>query len=139
MPIGLFGAAAANNTIAQVDDPTVWTDEGSAMPTPYWVTSDVDQGPAGGTSRLRALVQALTIAGATSIRVTPIADGAEVTDQAETFSLTTGEGTEQRIESMVASSATRHAMKVEVTSFNTAVTFGEGELLLSPKRSTERA
>mgnify|MGYP000252215578 CR=1 FL=1 len=139
MPIGIFGSAASSNTIAQVDDPTVWTDEGSAMPTPYWVTSDVDQGPAGGTSRLRALVQALTIAGATSIRVTPIADGAEVTDQAETFALVTGDGSEQRLEHMVASSATRHAMKVEVTSFGAGVTFGEGELLLVPRRSTERA
>lgn len=139
MPIGLFGAAAGSNTLVQLDDTTVWTDEGSAMPTPYVVTADVDSGPAGGSARLRAIVQALTIAGATSVRVTPIADGMEVTDQAETFSLLTTDGTEQRIEHMVASMATRHAVKLEVTSLESAVTLGESDLLLMRRRSTERA
>lgn len=139
MPIGLFGTAAGSNTIVQVDDPTVWTDEDAAMPTPFYVTSDVDQGPAGGTGRLRQVIQALTIAGATSVRITPIANGAEVTDQAETFTLATMDGSEQRVEHHVASLATRHAVKVEVISFSAAVTFGEGDLVMVPRRSTENA
>lgn len=139
MPIALFGASAGSNTLVQVDDPTVTTDEDAAMLTPYYVTADTDQGPAGGQGRLRQIIQALTIAGATSVRVTPIANGAEVTDQAETFALVTTDGTEQRIEHFVASMATRHAVKVEVTSFGAAVTFGEGDLVMVPRRSTERA
>lgn len=139
MPIGLFGAAAGSNTLVQLDDPTVWTDEDAAQPTPTFITADIDQGPAGGTGRLRQIIQALTIAGATSVRITPIANGSEVTDQAETFTLATMNGTEQRIEHFVASMATRHAIKVEVTSFAAAVTFGEGDLVMVPRRSTENA
>lgn len=139
MPISIFGAAAGSNTLVQLDDPTVWTDEGAAMPTPYFVTADVDQGPAGGAGRLRQIIQALTIAGATSVRLTPIANGAAVTDQAETFTLSTLDGTEQRLEHFVAAMATRHAVKVEVTSFSAAVVFGESDLVVVPRRSTERA
>jgi len=139
MPIALFGAAAGTNAIVQLDDPTVWTDEGVAQPTPYYVTADEDQGPAGGAGRLRQIIQALTIAGATSVRVTPIANGSEVTDQAETFALVTTDGSEQRIEHAVASMATRHAVKVEVTSFAAAVVFGESDLVMVPRRSLESA
>lgn len=139
MPIGLFGASAASNTLVQLDDTTVWTDEGAAMPTPYMVTADVDSGPAGGSARLRAIVQAITIADATSVLVTPIADGLEQTDQAETFTLTTADGIEQRIEHMVASSGTRHAVKLEFTSIAAAVALGESDLVLIRRRSTERA
>ena len=69
----------------------------------------------------------------------PGANGAEVTDQAETFALVTTDGTEQRVEHFVASMATRHAVKVEVASFAAAVTFGESDLVMVPRRSTERA
>ena len=139
MPIGLFGARAAGNTLIQLDDPTVWTDEGSAMPTPYFVSADTDEGPAGGSGRLRSIVQAVTISGDTSLTVTPIANGAAVSDQAETFALVTTDGSEQRVEHGVASMATRHAVKVEVTDFGAAVVFGEGDLVIVKRRSSENA
>ena len=139
MPIIVCGAAAGDNVLVQVDDPTVWEDEDVAMPTPYYVSADADQGPAGGSGRLRQIIQAVTIAGATSIKVTPIANGVLQTDQAETFALVTTDGSEQRIEHFVASMATRHAVRVEVTSFAAAVTFGESDLVMVPRRSTENA
>lgn len=139
MAIGLFAAAAGSNVLVQLDDPTVWTDEGAAMPTPYFTTAQIDQGPAGGASRLRGVVQAVAIGGATSLTVTPIANGQDVTEQASTFALVTTDGAAQRVEHGCGSLATRHAVKVEVTSMVAAVTFGEADLLLVPRRSTENA
>lgn len=137
MAIALFGAAAGTNTIVQLDDPSVWTDEAAAMEVPYFVTAEINSGLTGGESRLRRIVQAMTITATTGITITPIANGAALTDQSEAFSLITPDGQEQRIEHFVASMATRHAVKVAVTTLAGATAFGEADVLFIPRRDTE--
>ena len=139
MAIALFGCAKGTNVIVQLDDPTVVTDEGAAMVTPYFVAADADFGPAGGQGRLRRIVQAVTVAGNVTVTVTPVANGAALADQAQAFALTSSAGTEQRIESDVASMATRHAVRVELSGIGAPTTFGESDLVVVPRRSREHA
>lgn len=137
--IALFGAAEGSNVILRLDDVALVEDEGEAMPTPYLLSLDVDFGRAGGMGRLRRITQALSIGAATTVRVTPIANGGEQTDQAESFALATVDGAEQRVEHMVASVGTRHAVKLEFVALEGAASLGECDLHLVPRRSTEHA
>lgn len=139
MAVALWGFPKGTNQIIRLDDTSLVTDEGAAMPTPYFLSGDVDFGLAGGEGRLRRIVQAVTLGGDATVKITPIANGGEVTDQAESFALATTGGAEQRIEHPVASLATRHAVKVELTAHAAAFAFGEADLFLIPRRSTERA
>lgn len=139
MAIALYGFPSGTNTVLRLDNPSLVEDEGSAIPTPFFTTGDIDLGPAGGEGRLRRIVQALTLGGDATVVVTPVANGSEVSSQADTFALLAANGPEQRVESFPASMATRHAMKLEVTAFDGAVSVGEADLFVIPRRSIESA
>ncbi len=139
MALVLFGAPKGTNVLIRLDDPSLYTDEGAAMPTPYFTSADVDFGPAGGEGRLRRITQAVTLAGTTTVQVTPVANGTEIAEQAESFTLAPASGAEQRIESGVAVMANRHAIVARVTALAGPVAFGECDLALIPRRSTENA
>ena len=62
MALVLFGAPVGTNVLIRLDDPALATDEGAAMPEPFYRTAAVDFGPAGGQGRLRRIVQAVTSA-----------------------------------------------------------------------------
>lgn len=139
MALVLFGAPVGTNVLIRLDDPSLTTDEGAAIPEPYYLTADVDFGPAGGQGRLRRITQAVTVGADSTVEVCPVANGVEVTEQAESFDLMSVEGGEQRIEHHVASVATRHAVCVRVTTLGGPLAFGECDMVMIPKRSTERA
>lgn len=127
------------NTVIQVDDPSVVTDEGAAMETPFFLTAPVDNGPAGGTSRMRHVAQVIILAGSTSVRLTPVVNGSEDPAQADTFALVTTDGPEQVVDAFQAVTGTRFQVKGEVTALAGACGFGEADITLIPKRSLARA
>lgn len=139
MALVLFGAPVGTNVLIRLDDPALATDEGAAMPEPYYRTAAVDFGPAGGQGRLRRIVQAVTVGADATVEVCPVANGVELTDQATQFAVASVDGSEQRIEHHVASVATRHAVCVRVKALAGPLAFGESDLAMIPKRSTERA
>lgn len=136
--IGLYAFKRASNEVLQIDDPSVTTDEGSAMETPFVLTAPLDLGPAGGTARMRRIAQAVAISNAATVTVTPVVNGSEDTSQAEAVALVTADGPEQIVESYPAVTGGRFQVKVEVTSFDGDCAIGEADVALVPKRSTVR-
>lgn len=137
--IALWGFPKGTNTILRLDNPALTTDEGAAMTSAYFVTADVDFGPAGGEGRLRRIVQRVSLGANSTVKLTPVADGAELADQAESFALLAADGAEQGIEHYVASLATRHAVRVDVTALGGTLAVGEADLFLVPRRTTANA
>lgn len=139
MSIPIFGFKRGANTVIQIDDQSVVTDEGAGMSIPYFVTSFVDLGPAGGTARLRRVAQAVTLFGGAVIRIIPRVNESEDFSQAETFSISPVNGTQQVLELFPALTGTRFAIQVEVLVATSVLWFGECDMELIPKRSTVRA
>jgi hypothetical protein len=133
----LLGAPKGDNKIYRLDDPALTTDEGAAFPARFQV-ADVDFGPAGGEGRLRRVAQAVALGGNCTITITPVANGGEVADQAESQALVTSAGAEQIVESYPASLANRHAIVIEATNVLGPVALGECDLHLVPSQSRSR-
>jgi len=137
--IPLYGFKRSSNTVIQLDDQSVVTDEGAPMSFPNFVTSFVDLGPAGGTARLRRVAQTVTLFGNATIRLVPRVNESEDFSQAETFSLSPVNGTQQVVELYPALTGTRFAIQIEVLLATGPLWFGECDIELVPKRSTVRA
>lgn len=137
MAVLLFGAAAGDNELIRLDDIALQKDEGSYFAN-HFTAAPIDFGPAGSEGTLRRIVQAMTIGGDTTVRITPIANGGEVLSDQDTHALLAADGPGQRIEQYPSSLGTRHGIKVEVTAWAGEVTAGECDLELRPDRSTEK-
>jgi hypothetical protein len=139
MALVLFAAPEGTNTLIRLDDPSLTTDEGVAMPAPTMTSADLSQGSAGGEGRMRRITQAVTAGADCTVEVCPVANGIAVTSQAEAFDVLSVDGAEQRIEHGVASMANRHAVCVTVTALDGPVALGACDVVIAGRRSTENA
>ena len=79
MTLRLFAAREGSATLWELDDPSVFTDEGTAI-VGTLEAHPVDFGPAKGYGRLRQFVQWFALYGTAEVTVTPIADGRTIDD-----------------------------------------------------------
>lgn len=135
--IPCYACNATGATLLQLDDPTVDTDQGVPFVASL-TTAAFDQGPASGYGTLRRLTQAIGIAGATTVVITPVGDGSEYTDQASTQTLVTTDGTEQELEVPVFVPATRYQLLLRITAHVGLTWLGEADQWFVPRRTTRR-
>lgn len=113
--IPLFFCGGGSASILSLDDPSADTDQGNAFTAMVLPVAHTPQPPEG-ESKLRRAVQTLGITTSATVKVTPIADGNENPDDAQTFNLSsTTDGANPTIESHTANQGGRFQVKVEVT------------------------
>jgi hypothetical protein len=132
--IRLYGCNAAGANILSIDDTALDTDQGAAF-TASLRTAPFDAGLATGWSTLREFAQVVSVAGTATVTVTPLGDGAEYTDQAQTHALTAAAGEDQLTESPLFVPATRFQAQVAVTAHSGRTELGEADQVFIPRRS----
>ena len=134
--IPLFVVNASGNTLLSLDDPSVDTDQGAAFTASLLSVATTPQPPAG-ESKLRKIVQNVALTTSATVKITPIADGNENPNDAQTFSLvSTTDGANPTIEAKTANQGSRMQTKIEVTAHVGACELGEGESWSVPKLSS---
>jgi len=134
--IPLFVVNASGATLLSLDDPSVDTDQGAAFTASLLSVATTPQPPAG-ESKLRKIVQNVALTTSATVKITPIADGNENPNDAQTFSLvSTTDGANPTIEAKTANQGSRMQTKIEVTAHVGACELGEGESWSVPKLSS---
>lgn len=131
--IPLYGCNASGNTIRTLDEVGLDTDMGAAFVA--WLKSGVfDPGPASAWATLRTTAQVVAVGGSANVRITPIGDGAEYTDQAQDFALSSTGGPEQVLDAHADVPAARFQVKVEVLTHTGITELGESDQWLVIRR-----
>ena len=131
--IALFGACADSNVLLALDVAGLFEDEGEPIAAAFRPQHTSSSGVSD-YHRLREVVQAVSVGGPVSLRVTPIVDGGPVPDQAQEYALATLDGVEQFIEHPTALEGSRFSYEVEVLAHAGPVEFGEASLDVVAKR-----
>lgn len=137
MTLRLFAAREGSPTLWEIDDPSVFTDDGTAL-VGTLDTHPVDFGPAKGYGRLREFVQWCAQLGAATVTITPIADGVLLEEQACAFTLDVSGGIEQRLEAPFSAAGTRFAARISVEGASALFELGEADLTYLYRRSLSR-
>jgi hypothetical protein len=125
--IGLFVANASGATLLSLDDPAVDTDQGVAFNASFTSVATTPQPPEG-ESKLRRVVQNISISTSATLKLTPIADGNENPSDTQTFSLaSTTDGSNPTIEAHAANQGSRFQVRTEVTAHVGVCELGEAE------------
>jgi hypothetical protein len=132
--IRLYGCNASGASLLSIDDTSLDTDQGSDF-TAMLRTAPFDAGLATGWSTLREFAQVVSVGGSATMVVTPLGDGAEYTDQAQTHSLSATAGEDQLTESPLFVPATRFQVQVAVTAHSGRTELGEADQVFIPRRS----
>lgn len=130
----MVGAVMNGNVLLSLDDPTVWTDEGTAY-SAYAVTNPVNFGRAAPSGRLRRITQAVTLGADASVTLTPLGDGDEYTEQAHTEALAVADGSTHLVESEPAVDGQRFQYIMAASGFGGPLAFGEADVELIEKRT----
>jgi hypothetical protein len=134
--IPLYVLNASGATIFSLDDPGIDTDQGVAF-TAAFVTVAITPQPPEGESKLRKIVQNVSITTSATVRITPIADTNESSADAQTFNLaSTTDGASPTVEAHVANQGSRFQSRIEVTAHVGQCQLAEGELWTVPKLSS---
>lgn len=123
----MVGAVAAGNVLVSLDDAAVWTDEGEAY-TASFLTNPANFGRTAPAGRLRRIAQAVTLGADATVAITPVADGSEYTDQADSQTLMASDGATQIMVTEPAVEGRRFQYQVEVSAFTGPVLLGEADL-----------
>lgn len=99
----------------------------------YLVSAPIERGV---FTRVRRITQRVSVPGATTIRITPIVDGASREDQLQTAALDPASGEDQLMEAPAAAAGTRFAFRLDVDVATAGCAIGATTLSLIPKRST---
>ena len=134
MSLRVFAAAENAPVLYEIDDQSVFTDDGTAFVGEI-ETHPIDFGPAGGYGRLRSLLQWLAVNGAARVRIAPVTDGVVATEQEYTEDLSVAEGVEQRVEAPFAAPGTRFGFRVRVDQHTALTQMGEADLEYVLQRS----
>lgn len=125
--IPLFVVNATGNTILSLDDPSVDTDQGTDFTASFLPVAFTPQPPEG-ESKLRRAVQAISITTSATLVLTPVVDGNENPDDAQTFNLaSTTDPANSTVEAKPANQGSRFQVKTEVTAHVGACELGEAE------------
>ena len=125
--IPLFVVNATGTTILSLDDPAVDTDQGAAFTASFLPVAFTPQPPEG-ESKLRRAVQSISIGTSAALKLTPVVDGNENPDDAQTFNLaSTTDPANSTVEAHTANQGSRFQVKTEVTAHVGACELGEAE------------
>lgn len=125
--IPLYVANATGVTLLSLDDPSVDTDQGAAFTASFLPVAFTPQPPEG-ESKLRRAVQAVSITTSATVKLTPVVDGSENPDDAQSFSLVSiSNPMNSTIESHPANQGSRFQVRTEVTAHVGACELGEAE------------
>lgn len=133
--ISLFGCAANDNKLYELDNPALLDDSGEDIEA-YYVVAPADFGTAVAVADLRRINQMANLAGPCTVLVTPIVDGAEIPGQAQTFVLDPADGPSQLLEAHVQRNGGEFQMRVDVVALGGPLAFGAASLWGIPRRST---
>lgn len=124
--IPLYVVNATGTTILSLDDPSVDTDQGVDFVASLLPVAFTPQPPEG-ESKLRRSVQGVSVGTSATIRLTPIVDGNENPDDAQSFTLLSTDGVNQTVEAHVANQGSRFQVKREITAHVGACELGAAE------------
>ena len=134
--IPLYVVNATGITLLTLDDPSVDTDQGSDFTASLLPVAFTPQPPEG-ESKLRRAVQAVSIGTSATVTLTPVVDGNENPDDAQTFNLTSAvDGAGPTVEAKPANQGSRFQVKTEITAHVGSCELGEAEAWTVPKRSS---
>lgn len=133
--ISLFGCAADDNKLYELDNPALLDDSGTDIEA-YYVVAPADFGTRAPVTDLRRIDQMVNVGGPSSVKITPIVDGAEVTGQAATFVLDPATAPSQLLEAHVQRNGAEFQMRVDVLSLGGPLAFGAASLWGVPRRTT---
>lgn len=131
--IALFGACADSNVLLALDVAGLFTDEGQPIDARYRPQHTSSDGVSN-YHKLREVVQAVSVGGPVTLRVTPYVDGGSVPDQRLDYVLATIDGLEQFIEHPTALEGSRFSYEVEVLAMAGPIEFGEASMDVVAKR-----
>jgi len=132
--LSLFAAVAGSNVLLELDDQSVFTDDGTAF-VPSLETHPVDFGPAGGYGRLRELLQWVRPTATATLSATPVADDVPDTTQTYTVPLSVAQGRAQRVEAPFSAAGARFSLELTLRDLTGAVSLGEADLTYVDRRS----
>lgn len=124
--IPLYVCNASGATILSLDDPSVDTDQGADFTASLLPVAFTPQPPEG-ESKLRRAVQAVGVGTSVTIKLTPVVDGNENPDDAQSFNLVSTDGAVQTVEAHTANQGSRFQVKTEITSHVGVCELGEAE------------
>jgi hypothetical protein len=133
MQLRLFACREGSATLWEIDDPTVFSDNGTDVVASY-ETHPVDFGPARGYGRLRECVQWISLFGQATVTVTPVADAVVLTEQAFTQALRVVDGVEQRLEVPFSAPGARFGVSVTLSGCTALTEVGEADLTYVNRR-----
>lgn len=127
---------ATGVTLLTLDDPSVDTDQGSDFTASLLPVAFTPQPPEG-ESKLRRAVQSIGIGTSATLVLTPVVDGNENPDDAQTFNLaSTSDPANSTVEAHTANQGSKFQVKVEVTSHVGNTELGEAEAWTVSKLSS---
>ena len=137
MAIPLYGVEAHTGQIITLDDEAVVRDQASAAGvggstyTPYIVSTLFDNGGAGGSAKLRRMVQHVHAEGGVTVDVTPYRDEQET---GNTIQRVLATGDNPVVTAPMNESGTTFQFKVELSGFDAAVELGKASFYVLPRR-----
>lgn len=134
MQLRLFACREGSATLWEIDDPSVFTDDGVAFEA-VGETHPVDFGPARGFGRLREFVQWIALFGRATVSITPVADGTVLTEQSYASTLDVAHGVEQRIEAPLSAPGARFGVEIRLSNCTALTELGEADLTYAKRRS----